>query len=82
MDDFSAPNVTNYFGIKPSSTNLIAPRKRPFSSMCPVIIIDGNGDTRLVVGGAGGSKITSATALVSLNIRLDLSKLQRFLETF
>lgn len=67
MDDFSSPNVTNSFGVPPSPSNFIRPLKRPLSSTCPVIITEeGTGDVKMVSGAAGGTYITSQTALVLL----------------
>ena len=63
MDDFSVPGQENYFGVPPSPSNMVGAGKRPMSSMCPTVIIDQDSqDVRLVVGGAGGTKITTAVA--------------------
>ncbi|XP_035909425.1 scoloptoxin SSD14-like isoform X1 [Anopheles stephensi] len=66
MDDFSTPGVVNAYGLSPSPANFIVPQKRPLSSMSPTIITDRQGDVRMVVGGAGGSRITTATTLLIL----------------
>ena len=70
MDDFSSPDVVNAFGLKPSEKNFIQPGKKMMSSMCPAIITDQFGNLRLLIGGAGGSKIISSVALVRMGERL------------
>lgn len=66
MNDFSIPKAKSYFGIPFSSANSITPGKHAVSSMCPSVIVNGNGDVRLVIGGSGGTKITTAVAFVRI----------------
>ncbi|KAL1281524.1 hypothetical protein QQF64_000327, partial [Cirrhinus molitorella] len=69
ISDFSKPKQQNgqdsctYY-----NNNLIEPGKRPLSSMCPTIILDKKSkQVKMVVGGSGGTNITTATAQVILN---------------
>jgi gamma-glutamyltranspeptidase len=70
MDDFSSPGTPNYFGLRPSEANYIAPGKKPLSSMSPTMVFrsasDGAtiGDLILVIGASGGPKIISAVLQV------------------
>ncbi|KAK7161027.1 hypothetical protein R3I94_003867 [Phoxinus phoxinus] len=64
MRDFIDPEEIN--GV--NKIKLIKPGKWPPSSMCPTIILDKESrQVRMVVGGAGGTNITTATAQVILN---------------
>ena len=62
MDDFSTPGFVNAYGIPASPANFIQPGKNPLSSMTPTIILDKNSNARMIVGGAGGSRITTGVA--------------------
>ncbi|KAL5277597.1 hypothetical protein ACFFRR_002680 [Megaselia abdita] len=62
MDDFSTPGIKNAYGFDPSPANFVKPKKRPQSSMCPTIIVNKKGEVEFMVGGAGGSKITTSVA--------------------
>lgn len=66
MDDFSLPEAPSTYGVPPSPSNFIKPGKVPQSSMSPSVILDSNGDVRLVIGASGGPRITSAAGLVTL----------------
>lgn len=68
MDDFSSPRAVNYFGLPPSEANFIEPGKRPMSSMSPIIIVNQKGEVLAVLGGSGGTKITTAVAYVAVNL--------------
>lgn len=68
IDDFSLPKSHNIFGLPPSEANALQPNKTPLSSMVPTIVTDKNGQVRLLVGGAGGTKIFTSVSLVLLNI--------------
>lgn len=44
--------------------NNIEPGKRPMSSMSPTIVVDREGNVKLIIGAAGSTLITSSTAYV------------------
>ena len=66
MDDFSTPGTTNSFGVPASPANYIEPGKMPMSSMNPALVVDANDNAVLASGASGGTRITTATAWVSI----------------
>ncbi|VDO03806.1 unnamed protein product [Rodentolepis nana] len=75
MDDFSTPNSPNAFGLAPSPKHFIKPGARPISSMTPVIITDASSGTpRVIIGGAGGSRIISSVIQATYaNLKLGMN---------
>jgi gamma-glutamyltranspeptidase / glutathione hydrolase len=68
MDDFAAkPGSENMFHFIQGEANAIQPGKRPVSSMTPTIVVR-EGKPYIVVGGPGGTRITSAVMQVILNV--------------
>lgn len=69
MDDFSVPGRKNTYGLPASPANYIKAGKMALSSMCPSILLDKDGEVELLIGGAGGSKITSSIAYVCILLK-------------
>lgn len=68
MDDFSAkPGSPNGYGLIGGEANKIEPRKRPLSSMTPVIVKK-DGEVVLVTGSPGGSTIITSVMQMVLNV--------------
>lgn len=67
LDDFSFEGTANVYGLIGSEKNRIQKGKRPVSSMTPTILLKDK-EVRLVVGGSGGPRITSATLQTILGV--------------
>ncbi len=68
MDDFSAkPGSPNGYGLIGGEANKIEPRKRPLSSMTPMIVMK-DGEVVLATGSPGGSTIITSVMQVALNV--------------
>ncbi len=69
MDDFAIAKATpNSYGLVDTrGANLVAPGKRPLSSMTPTIL-DRDGRLFMVTGSPGGPRIISTTLLTILNV--------------
>jgi gamma-glutamyltranspeptidase / glutathione hydrolase len=67
MDDFTSKvGEPNMFGLIQGSANAIAPRKRPLSSMTPIIVLEGH-KVRFVIGSPGGPRIITTVANIFLS---------------
>jgi gamma-glutamyltranspeptidase/glutathione hydrolase len=68
MDDFAAkPGTANMFGLVQGQANVIAPGKRPLSSMTPTLVLK-DGKPVLVLGTPGGSRITTTVLEIIVNV--------------
>jgi len=68
MDDFSAkPGSPNGYGLIGGDANKIEPRKRPLSSMTP-LIVKKDGQIVLTTGSPGGSTIITSVLQMVLNV--------------
>ncbi|HMQ15841.1 MAG TPA: gamma-glutamyltransferase, partial [Phycisphaerae bacterium] len=66
MDDFvTRPGAPNLFGLAHGEANVVAPGKRPLSSMSPTIVLR-DGRPVLALGAAGGPRIITAVLQVML----------------
>jgi gamma-glutamyltranspeptidase/glutathione hydrolase len=67
MDDFTSKiGAPNMFGLIQGAANAIAPRKRPLSSMTPIIVLE-NHKVRFVIGSPGGPRIITTVANILLS---------------
>jgi gamma-glutamyltranspeptidase/glutathione hydrolase len=71
MDDFAREvGKENAFGLVGGAPNLPGAKKRPVSSMSPMVVFEG-GEPVLCVGGSGGSRIPTAVEQVALLVLKD-----------
>jgi gamma-glutamyltranspeptidase/glutathione hydrolase len=67
MDDFTTKiGAPNMFGLIQGPANAIAPRKRPLSSMTPIIVLE-NHKVRFVIGSPGGPRIITTVGNIFLS---------------
>lgn len=71
MDDFAiAPGTPNAFGLVGAEANVVAPGKRPLSSMSPTIVLQ-DGQPVMTLGAAGGPTIINQVVQAIVR-RIDL----------
>jgi len=69
LDDFAAkPDTPNAYGLLGGKANAPGPRKRPLSSMSPLMVFSEKGALRVVTGTPGGSRIITTVLQIVLNI--------------
>jgi gamma-glutamyltranspeptidase / glutathione hydrolase len=67
MDDFTSKiGAPNMYGLIQGPSNAIGPRKRPLSSMTPIIVLE-NHKVRFVIGSPGGPRIITTVANIFLS---------------
>jgi gamma-glutamyltranspeptidase / glutathione hydrolase len=67
MDDFTSKiGAPNMFGLIQGPANAIAPKKRPLSSMTPIIVLE-NHKVRFLIGSPGGPRIMTTVANIFLS---------------
>lgn len=68
MDDFlTVRGQANLYGLRQSENNLVAPGKRPLSSMTPTIVFEKDKPV-LALGASGGPRIITAVTQVALHV--------------
>lgn len=69
MDDFASHvGGVNLFGAIGGKNNLVAPGKRPLSSMSPTIVVNENGKPYLALGTPSGTRILTCVMQTVLNV--------------
>lgn len=68
LADFNIDGIPNYFDLPATDVNQIKYHRMAMSSMAPTIVTGPDGDTRVVIGAAGGTKIISV--LVAALVRI------------
>ena len=69
VDDFSIQaGAPNQFGLVGGRANALQPRKRPLSSMTPVVVRNAGGRVSMVLGSPGGPRIITSVLQVLLRV--------------